>query len=162
MPPPVACFARLLRVCRARGRSREDSEDLIQEALLRLEEYRQKAEVRDNEEFLTRTVRNLVIDQYRHERILTYAREPVEELAGRLSLTDPTPTPDRIVDNWQRLDEIRSVLETVSARTRDIYFYSMAGYKHREIAKVFRVSEATVERELAKAVMALMKRWAKE
>jgi RNA polymerase sigma factor (sigma-70 family) len=154
---PVACFTRLLRMCRARGRSLEDSEDLIQEALLRLEEYRRKAEVADKEEFLARTVRNLAIDQFRHEQIIVYAEEPIEEIAERLSLADPAPTPEGVVDSWQRLDEIKKRLETVSVRAQQMYFYSMTGYKHREIAKIFGVSVPTVERELMKALMALMK-----
>jgi RNA polymerase sigma-70 factor (ECF subfamily) len=117
---PVACFSRLMRVCRSRGRSQEDAEDLIQSALLRLEEYCRRAEVRNQEEFLTKTVHNLIIDQQRRARLVSYASESVEEIAERLPLTDPTPGPDRIVDAEQRLQKIQQTLDAgrVTAMTR--------------------------------------------
>ena len=65
MPRLSARFARLMQVCRRRGRSQEEAEDLIQEAFLRLHEYCRKTEVRDEEGFLTRTVSNLAINEYR-------------------------------------------------------------------------------------------------
>ena len=78
---PVPCWARLMRFCQRKGRSREDAEDLIQTALLRLEEYCRTAEtkVRNPEQFLAKTVRNLIVDQIRHERVVSYASQPVEQ-----------------------------------------------------------------------------------
>lgn len=160
MVRPVACFTRLLRMCRSGNRSREDAEDLIQEALLRLEEYRRTAEVRDNEEFLARTVRNLAIDRHRRERVLEYANEPIEELAARQALVDPSPTPERIVDGEQRINEIRRVLDAVSTRMREVYFLHLAGHPYAEIARTLGISLATVERDMARAVLTLMNRWA--
>lgn len=153
---PVACFARLMRLCRSRGRSQEDAEDLIQEALLRLEEYCRSAEVRNQEEFLNKTVNNLVIDQQRRARILSYATETVEEIAERLPLVDPTPGPDRIVDAEQRLQQIQRTLDAVSQRTRKIFFAVKAGYRYDEIAAAFGIKERTVEKHVARAVLMLM------
>jgi len=132
---------------------------LIQEALLRLEQYRRKAEVRDNEAFLTRTVFNLATSQYRRERVLTYAHEHLEEFAW---LTDPSPSPDRIVDGEQRLNEIIRILDTVGERVREIYLLHVAGYPYPEIAKAFGVSVSTVERDMAQAVLALTNNWISE
>lgn len=154
---PVPCWARLMRFCRLRGRSREDAEDLIQAALLRLEEYclSGKGEIRDRELFLARTVRNLVVDQFRHEHVVTYAPEPIEELENHLPLIDPSPTPDRILEAEQRLDEIKHVLGTVGRRVRDVYLLHMAGYDYREISTRLGISIATVERDVARAVLAM-------
>src|SRR5690348_5936315 len=109
MTRPVPSWARLIPFCQRRGRSREDAEDLIQTALLRLEEYCQSAEskVRDRERFLATTVRNRVVDQVRHEKVIAYAPQPVEELDKTLALIDPAPTPDRVLHAQQRLDEIK-------------------------------------------------------
>jgi RNA polymerase sigma factor (sigma-70 family) len=153
---PVACFARLMKLCRRRGRSHEDAEDLIQEALLRLEEYCRDAEVRNKEAFLVRTVSNLAINQSIRERVLTYAYEPIEELEQSLPLVDPTPGPDRILAAKQHLEAIRAVLDTVSQRTREIYFAHRAGYRYDEIAVAFGISEKTVEKHVARAVLLLM------
>jgi RNA polymerase sigma factor (sigma-70 family) len=157
----VACWSRLIRILSRRGRSREDAEDLIQEALLRLEQYRRTAEVRDNEAFLTRTVLNLASNQHRRERLVTYANEPVEQLDAQIPLTDPGPTPDRIVEGEQRLGEISRILDAVgNKRVREIYLLSMAGYRQPEIAKAFGISVPTVQREIAVAVWTLTKTWA--
>jgi RNA polymerase sigma factor (sigma-70 family) len=148
-----------MRLCQMRGRSREDAEDLIQTALLRLEEYCRKAEVRNKEQFLEKTVRNLVVDQVRHERVVTYTPEPVEELADSLALIHPSPTPDRVLDAEQRLNEIKSVLEAVSTRARDVYLLHMAGYDYREIGTALGISVKTVEGHMARAILAMAK-WA--
>jgi hypothetical protein len=58
-----AHFSRLLRLLRRKGRSREDAEDLIQEALLRLQVYAEGADVVNEEAFLRQTVCNLALDQ---------------------------------------------------------------------------------------------------
>jgi RNA polymerase sigma factor (sigma-70 family) len=148
-----------MRICRRQGRSPEDSEDLIQDALLRLEEYcrRGAVEVRNKEQFLAKTVANLVVDQVRHERVVTYAPEPVEELEASLSFIDPSPTPDRVLDAEQRLNEIKRVLDTVSTRASDAYLLHMAGYEYQEIAQALGISVKTVERDLTRALLAMVK-----
>jgi len=61
-----AHFERLLNFLRRKGRSHEDSEDLIQEAMLRLHCYRRSEQPVVNEEaFLTHAVQNLAIDLHR-------------------------------------------------------------------------------------------------
>ena len=61
-------FVRLLRYLRRKGRSREDAEDLIQEAMLRLHVYAKDNAVMNKEAFLRQAVHNLSIDQYRRDR----------------------------------------------------------------------------------------------
>lgn len=154
-----ACFARLMRVCRRRGRSHEDAEDLIQEALLRLEEYcrgAQVREVRNKEAFLVRTVTNLAINQHHRERILSYSNESVEDIAESHQLLDPNPGPDRILAAEQLLKEVQDTLDAVSTRTREIYFAHRAGYRYDEIAAAYKISEKTVEKHIARAVLLLM------
>jgi RNA polymerase sigma factor (sigma-70 family) len=161
---PVACFSRLMRVCRRRGRSPEDAEDLIQDALLRLHEFRRNAQgtpqpaIRNDEAWLTRTVSNLAINQYRREQLLTLEPTPVEELEGSLAIADPAPGPDDVLDSEQHLAEIKRILGTVSERARDICLLSMQGYPQAEIAQAYHVSLSTVQKDLIKAVAALVKR----
>ena len=164
MVRPVACFARLMRVCRRQGRSPEDSEDLIQEALLRLEEYCRtaKVEVRNRDEFLAKTVRNLAVDQIRHENVVAYARDSVEEVARIYPLVDPSPTPDRVLDAEQRLSEIRRALASVSVKMQEIYFLHLAGYQYKEIADLYGVSVKAIEKHMTRALLTLMERGMKE
>src|ERR1700734_190159 len=93
----AARFARLMKVVRRRGRSQEEAEDLIQEAFLRLHEYCRTTEVRNEEAFLTRTVSNLAINEYRRSRIVSYANETVDQLEQTTGLADTSPGPERIL-----------------------------------------------------------------
>lgn len=155
MHRPTACFARLLKLLQRRGRS-QDAEDLIQEALLRLHEYCQSRPVRDEEAFLTRCVTNLAIDRHRRERRHLYAEQSVEELEATLGLVDSAPGPDEVFAAQQRLERIRSALDAVSSRTREIYFAHRAGYSYTEIASYLGISSSAIEKHIARAVLAIM------
>lgn len=149
-------FTGLLKLLRRRGRSQEDAEDLIQEAFLRLTEYCRTTEVRSQAGFLQRTVINLAIDRYRIESRHPCAGQPVEELAEVLPLVDSGPAPDEVLDAQQRLNEVRRLLGEIGPRARDIYLACRAGYRYEELAAAFGVSVSTVEKSVARAVVALM------
>lgn len=149
-------FSRLLNVLRRRGRSPQDAEDLIQDAFLRLLEYCRKAEVRNEAAFLERAAINLSIDQHRREARHPVAEGSIEELAETLALVDTSPGPEEILAAEQCLNRIKRTLDAVSIRTREIYLAQRAGYSHQELAKAFGVSISTVEKTIARAVVALM------
>ena len=153
----LARFARLMKFCRRRGRSQEEAEDLIQEAFLRLHEYCRTTEVRNEEAFLTRTVANLAINEYRRDRIVSYANETVEELEQGVGLADASPGPERILAAQQRLDQITRVLGAVSERTCEIFLAHRAGYSYDEIAADLAISQRTVQKHIARAVFLLIR-----
>ena len=65
----VELFLRALkRWLMRQGRSEQDADDLIQETYLRMLEYLEKAPVRNEEAFLRRVARNLLIDTARKEK----------------------------------------------------------------------------------------------
>lgn len=157
MAPFLARVARLMKVCRRRGRSQQEAEDLIQEAFLRLHEYCLSSEVHNEEAFLTRTVANLAINEYRRDRIISYADESIEELEHTAAIIDSRPGPDRIVAAQQRLDEIREVLGAVSERTCQIFLAHRAGYSYDEIATDFHITARTVQKHIARAMFLLIR-----
>lgn len=146
-----------MKVCRRRGRSQEEAEDLIQEAFLRLHEYCRTTEVRNEEAFLARTVSNLAINQYRRERIISYAAETVEELEQNTGLPDAGAGPERILAAQQRLAEITQVLSAVSERTCEIFLAHRAGYSYEEIATDLHITQRTVQKHIARAMFLLMR-----
>src|SRR4051794_18284011 len=90
---------KLRRLLRSRGRSHDDTDDLIQEAFLRLQIYRQGHKVNTPEAFLVRTVLNLSVDQSRQEK-----REPLDHgILETLALIDPRPSPDEVYAAEERL-----------------------------------------------------------
>ena len=151
-----AHFARLLRFLMRKGRSREDAEDLIQEAMLRLHVYA-KEDVQNREVFLRRAVRNLAIDQYRHDRSRVCREVPIEDVDRQSPLIAPGPTPDQILDDQQRLDGLTARLDAVNPRTREIYLAHRSGYTYAEIADHMGIAAITVKRHIARAQAALMK-----
>ncbi len=138
---------------KGRGKTREDAEDLIQEAFLRLESYcRQGNTVENAEAFLMRTVLNLSISEHRHEH---------RYLEGKTSLDceplcDPAPTPDEVFSAEQRLNQIQSILDRLGPRTREVFFlHRLGGFSYAEIAKRFNCSVSMIEKHIASAATAI-------
>ena len=153
-----ANFSYLLKSLMRKGRSREDAEDLIQEAMLHLHVYAKGHLVINEEAFLRHTVHNLAIDKYRHNRFRLSQEVPIEDVEQENPLISPGPTPDQILDSQQRLDELIVLLEAVSPRTREVYIANQYGYTRAEIAKEMGIAEITVHRHMRLALAALPKK----
>ena len=151
-----AHFNTLLKLLGRKGASQEDAEDLIQEAMLRLHVYT-NIDVQDEEAFLRHAVRNLEIDQYRRHRLRLRREVAIDEVERQSPLIAPSPTPDQILDNQQRLDEVNARLDAISLRTREIYVAHRSGYTYAEIAENMGVAEVTVKRHIARALASLSK-----
>jgi RNA polymerase sigma factor (sigma-70 family) len=144
---------RLRSLLRRHGRSRDDAEDLIQEAFLRLHLYCQAEELQTQDAFLARTVLNLSVDLHRKEHRELYTDEPLENL----SLVDVRPTPDEELAVSQRLAKVGAVLEGLAPRTREIFLmHRVEGYGCKQIAAHYGISLSAVEKHIAKAVLSLM------
>jgi RNA polymerase sigma factor (sigma-70 family) len=150
-----ANFADLLRFVMRKGKSREDAEDLVQEAMLHLHVYAKDHAVLNDEAFLRHAVHNLEIDQYRRARFGLRREVHIEDVDRENPLIAPGPTPDEILDSRQRLDELTALLDTVSLRTREVYFAHRSGYTYAEIADRMGIAKITIGRHIARALAAL-------
>jgi RNA polymerase sigma factor (sigma-70 family) len=151
-----AHFKRLLKFLRRKGRSHEDAEDLIQEAMLRLHVYGRAVPVVNEEAFLRQAVTNLSIDQHRRDRLDLRKDVPIEEFDARSPLIAQESTPEETLEAEQRLSRVREVLDAVSVRTRQIYFAHRAGYSYAEIADYMNISQITIKRHIARALLTIM------
>jgi RNA polymerase sigma factor (sigma-70 family) len=151
-----AHFERLLKILRRKGRSREDAEDLAQEAMLRLHVYGRAAPIVNEEAFLRQAARNLSIDRHRRDRVGSGTGASIDErdLAPFIARVS---TPEEALESEQRLHNIGAVLDRVSRRTRDIYFAHRAGYSYAEIAGHMGISNITIKRHMERALLAIMK-----
>ena len=142
---------------RRRGQTREDAEDLVQEAFLRLHTFLADGQsVRKPDGFLVRTVLNLAVDARRRDkrdRRDCFVAEAIEELP----LVDIAPSPEEILDAERRLLQMRNALDRrVSARTRDVFFlHRLEGFTHEEIAERLNISQRSVEKHIARAITAV-------
>jgi RNA polymerase sigma-70 factor (ECF subfamily) len=146
-------FPRLKKLLQRRGNTREEAEDLIQQAFLRVKVYCDEGgEVKEPEAFLVRTVLNLSRDVRAREHRDLYLAERVETLA----IADPSPTPDEVLEFEDRLKELENVLTTISPRTREVfYMHRLNGLSYAQIAEHFDVSVSSIEKHIARAVAAL-------
>lgn len=145
-------YARLLRAALGQGRTIEDAEDLVQEAYARLIEYQRNAWIRDEEGFLRRVVRNLAINQYHREQIVTFIGESLEELD---TFQDSSPSIERVLSAQQQVAEIAATLSAVSRRTSEIFIAHRAGFRYWEIAEECGISTRTVKKHLMRARLLL-------
>ncbi len=145
-------FIRLLKLLRRRGHSREDAEDLIQDAFLSLHTYCRKADVRSQEGFLVRAVLHRSTSLHRDRHRGRYTGEPIESL----SLVDPAPAMEEVISAEERLDRITRALNAVGPRTRDVFLmHRLWGFSYPEIAKQLGVTVSAVERRIARAIDAV-------
>ena len=158
--PPY--FERLLRLLTRKGRSREDAEDIIQEAMLRLLVYARNAAVINEEAFLRRAVHNLSIDQHRRERPDLRRMVPIDALPRDAECISEDPNPEDTLEACQHLDKIGALLEAAGKRTRDVYIAQRAGYTYAEIADHMNISRITVRRRISRALHIAMEYQAKE
>ena len=150
-------FHKILQVLRRRGQSREDAEDLVQEAFLRLHVYLEEGhEVRTQDAFLVRTALNLAVDARRRDvrdRRSQFLPVSVEELG----IIDSGPTPEENFAAEIRLKQMQQVLdENVSPLTREVFLlHRLEGYSHQEIAERLGISVRSVEKRIARAITAV-------
>jgi RNA polymerase sigma factor (sigma-70 family) len=145
-------WSALLQKITRRTRGRDDAEDLLHAAFIRLERYRAKYSVKNPAAFLVQTAVNIGIDTHRHDRFRG-------DLAGDselLEMADEGPSPDEVVDGRARLDRLNSGLARLTPRTREIFLmHRLDGVKYREIALRVGLTQSAVEKHIAKAALFL-------
>jgi RNA polymerase sigma factor (sigma-70 family) len=145
-------MTKLRRLLRSRGRSIDDTDDLIQEAFLRLQLYCRDHRVHKAEAFLVRTALNLSADQGKRDRRLHVGQEVLE----RLALIDPGPTPDEVYAGRMRLQHWKAGLNALSPRRREVFLLNrVEGFSFPQIAERLGISLSMTEKHAAKAILFL-------
>ena len=136
-------------------RDREDAEDVIQEAYLRL--WRQGDDVAERKltSWLCRVVHNLCIDQTRRRKVIRNRfGQPDAEAADRLPAGDRDPEHALLLDQEQ--EHLLTAMDGLPPETRDLLLmHYFQGMKLQEIADVLDKSLAAVKVQLHRARHAL-------
>lgn len=141
---------KLRRLLRSRGRSADDTDDLIQEAFLRLQLYCREHEVLKTEAFLVRTVLNLSTDMYKRQRSANAAAVALETLEA----ADFIPPADEVCASQERLLHMKAGLDQLSPRRREVFVLNrIEGYSFTQIAERLGITLSAVEKHAAKAVL---------
>jgi RNA polymerase sigma-70 factor (ECF subfamily) len=151
-PIDAPFWSALLRRVARRTRGRDDAEDLLHTAFIRLERYRAKHIVRNPAAFLIKSAVNVGIDRHRHEQWIAdpEGAENLEDFA------DQSPSCDEVVDGAARLNRVKSGLAQLNPKTRQIFLmHRLDEIKYREIAVRLGLSQSAVEKHIAKAALFL-------
>jgi RNA polymerase sigma factor (sigma-70 family) len=154
----MSAVSDLLRKLRAvvlsRGVLVDDAEDIVQEAFVRLAAYAQAHAVRSEEAFLMTTAVNIANDQARRRRISPFSSSAVEVEDYASEAVQP--------EEWIRARERLRRVSTGIARLdpdvrRLLLAHRLEGLTYAEIAAREKVPVARVEKQVARAVMFLIK-----
>ena len=145
-----ACRALVLKQRAARGAAAE-REDVTQEACVKALEIAQPSTVRDPLRYVLRITRNLFLDGRRREK-----REAA--LLAQLGVMPPSPAlspdPERLLAGKQELARALAAIEHLPPRCREAFtLHRFEGLSYAAIARRMNVSNGTVEKHIAEAML---------
>lgn len=135
-----------------RGLSTEHSEDVIQEAFLRLVRHSSRRETNDNlRAWIFRVAHNLSMDFHRSRKRLPHSAEIETDqlLQGRI---DPAPNPEQEILLQERRRRLRAAYVQLTPRQRDCLRLRAKGLRYQEIALVMGVSVQRVGELMQRAI----------
>lgn len=141
----AAAEIELRRLARSRL-TRQDREDIIQEAFVRLYSREEVAEPVDNiGAFIRRTARNLLIDRFRaatHAELTT-----ADETLARMA--DEAGSPERIILGRQAWEAVVRELDLLPEKTRTLFLqYRLGAATVRELAHLHQTPRSTVHEQI--------------
>lgn len=158
-------FARFLREERkalvfflcSRTRTEEDAQDAAQESFVRLLRYRDTESPESWKALLYRIAINVANDQVRWaKRRRVHEHVSLDRVVSLLPAAD-TAMDERVIQ-LEELARIGAVIDTLPARTREIYLLSrVEGMKNGEIARHCAISIKTVEKHMTRALARVRK-----
>jgi len=141
----------LRRRLRARVRSHDEANDLVQDAFARLLGARSLARLRDPGAFLNRIVRNLLIDRSRR----LSARPPHVSIVDEIAVP---PDQGQAIEVEQMRQRYRDLVALLPPRTREVFLlHRIDGVGYKEIAERLDISVRTVEWHVAQAIVRISK-----
>lgn len=149
--PHEPAVRRWLRRCLV---SRDDVDDLIQEAYCRIASLESVDHIERPDRYFFQTVRMLLAEQVRRSRIVRI--ESVTEIDS-LSIYSDEPSPERITAARRELAKVQKLIEGLPERCRRIFeLRKIHGVPQREIARMLGVTESTVENDGVKGMRLIM------
>lgn len=144
-----------------KGHTQDTAEDLVQEAYLKMQQYcREGGEVSQPEAFLASTALRLSLNAHRDAHRDLYVDHDVEDLKH---LVDTNPLPDEVLAADQCLDKLRTALDEMNPRTKEIFFmHRLDGLSYAQIAARFAMGVSAVEKHMMSALAAMARASKKE
>ncbi len=145
--------ASLVQFLKHSWRDPGDIDDLCQDVYVRIYETARKQIPSPTKPLLFAIARNLIIDRYRHNRIV-----PIEGVADLAALEVPfdEPGPDRSAIARNELRLLRDAFNRLPPRCREVLFLKrIENLSRREISARLNIAENTVKAHLVEATRLL-------
>jgi RNA polymerase sigma-70 factor (family 1) len=146
-------YERLCRFAMTVVRSREDAEDVVQQAFVNLWSRRTVLEIRTSTRaYLYRAVRNGALNRVRESRnVVTLHAEPLRSPAA-----DPPPDPLTSLDARESADRLHEAMAGLGPRCRDVLRLRwIEGMSHAEIGDALGITRKAVESNITRGLRAL-------
>jgi len=150
----------MTRFFRARMGREAEVEDLLQELYLKVAELDPgHPDIQSPRAYLYRLASNLLVDRWRawqRSRVRDSAWRMMNSTPGVSEDVDDAPSPEAVVLDRDRLDQLLRVIATLPQRTRTIFrLHKFEGVSHADVAKRLDISRSSVEKHMMDALRAL-------
>jgi RNA polymerase sigma factor (sigma-70 family) len=131
-----------------------EADDLIQEAYAKLASLPSVDHITQPRPYLFRIIKSLILANVRHAQVV--AIESMAEL-GELNISMEEASPERILSARQQLEHLAQAIEGLPRGCREVFrLRKFEDLSQREIAMRLKISENTVEKQLARALRLLL------
>ncbi|CAN5311317.1 RNA polymerase sigma factor [soil metagenome] len=148
------------RFFRVRMGPEADVDDLMQELYLKLVTHNSDhPDIQSPRAYLYRLASNLMVDRWRawqRSRVRDSAWRLATGSAGIADNVDAAPSPEAIMLDRDRLEQLLRVVATLPHRTRTIFrLHKFEGVSHADVAQQLGISRSSVEKHMMDALRAL-------
>lgn len=141
-----------MRVMRRLVGSPSTAEDLVQDVFVSLLRGNTLAEAHNASAYLARCATNTALDHLRRERVRQ--RYFAEGALPDHDVACPAPLPDEVLQGRQEMAALRQSIDALPPKCRAVFLLSREhGLTMKEIADRLGLSEKTVEKHIARAML---------
>jgi RNA polymerase sigma factor (sigma-70 family) len=131
-----------------------EADDLIQEAYAKLASLPSVAHITQPKPYLFRIIKSLILANVRHAQVVAIAS--MANLS-ELNISLEEASPERILSARQQLERLAQAIEGLPPGCREVFrLRKFEDLSQREIAMQLKISENTVEKQLARALRLLL------
>jgi len=131
--------------------------DLVQDTFVRLAQSQTQGQagVANMRGYLGRIARNLALNHFRQ---LRQRRTGGDESGTLLEVADERPSAEAELDGRRRLDRLQAAMAQLPERTRQVFTLTrVRGMTYPEAAQALGISESSVQKHLARALLHAMR-----